>query len=39
MRRALTGAYDIMYVAPERLADSRFIEFASQANHSPNRYR
>ena len=32
MRRALTGAYDIMYVAPERLADSRFIEFASQAN-------
>ncbi len=32
MRRALTGAYDIMYVAPERLADSRFIDFASQAN-------
>lgn len=32
MRRALTGAYDIMYVAPERLVDSRFIEFASQAN-------
>ena len=32
MRRALAGAYDIMYVAPERLADSRFIEFASQAN-------
>mgnify|MGYP002244009819 CR=1 FL=1 len=38
MRRALTGAYDIMYVAPERLADSRFIEFASSGKHSPNRY-
>ena len=32
MRRALAGAYDIMYVAPERLADPRFIEFASQAS-------
>ncbi len=32
MRRALAGSYDIMYVAPERLADPRFIEFASQAD-------
>ena len=32
MRRALAGSYDIMYVAPERLADQRFIEFASQAD-------
>lgn len=31
MRRALAGTYDIMYVAPERLADPRFIEFACQA--------
>ncbi len=32
MRRALAGSYDIMYVAPERLADPRFIEFAAQAD-------
>ncbi len=32
MRRALTGSYDIMYVAPERLADPRFVEFAAQAS-------
>lgn len=32
MRRALAGSYDIMYVAPERLADPRFIEFTSQAD-------
>ena len=32
MRRALAGSYDVMYVAPERLADPRFIEFASQAD-------
>ncbi len=32
MRRALAGSYDIMYVAPERLADQRFIEFAAQAD-------
>jgi ATP-dependent DNA helicase RecQ len=32
MRRALAGTYDIMYVAPERLSDPRFVEFASQAN-------
>ncbi len=31
MRRALAGTYGIMYVAPERLADPRFIEFACQA--------
>lgn len=31
LRRALAGAYQIMYVAPERLADPRFIEFASEA--------
>lgn len=30
MRRALAGTYDIMYVAPERLSDPRFVEFASQ---------
>lgn len=32
LRRALAGAYQIMYVAPERLADSRFVEFARQAS-------
>lgn len=32
MKRALEGRYDIMYVAPERLADLRFIDFAAQAN-------
>ncbi len=32
MRRALAGTYDIMYVAPERLADPRFVEFAAQAS-------
>ena len=31
LRRALQGAYQIMYVAPERLADPRFLEFASAA--------
>ena len=28
LRRAAEGAYDLMYVAPERLADPRFAEFA-----------
>lgn len=32
MKRALEGRYDIMYVAPERLADPRFIDFAARAN-------
>ena len=31
LRRALEGAYQIMYVAPERLVDPRFLEFASAA--------
>ena len=31
LRRALAGAYQIMYVAPERLADPRFLEFAREA--------
>lgn len=31
LRRALDGAYQIMYVAPERLADPRFLEFAQRA--------
>ncbi|MDO4290934.1 MAG: DNA helicase RecQ [Eggerthellaceae bacterium] len=31
MRRALDGAYDVMYVAPERLEDPRFVEFAHKA--------
>ena len=31
LRRALAGAYQIMYVAPERLADPRFLDFAAQA--------
>lgn len=31
LRRALDGAYQIMYVAPERLSDPRFIEFAREA--------
>lgn len=32
LRRALAGWYDIMYVAPERLADPMFRSFAAQAN-------
>ena len=32
LRRALAGWYDIMYVAPERLTDPSFMEFAAQAN-------
>lgn len=32
LQRALAGSYDIMYVAPERLTDPRFIEFAEQAS-------
>ncbi len=32
LRRALEGAYQVMYVAPERLADPRFVEFAQRAN-------
>ena len=37
MRRALAGAYDIMYVAPERLADSRLssLRFAVGSGFSP----
>ena len=31
LRRAAEGAYDLMYVAPERLADPRFAEFARTA--------
>lgn len=31
MRRALEGAYQIMYVAPERLSDERFLAFAREA--------
>lgn len=34
MNRALAGEYDLLYVAPERLEDARFLEFASQANIS-----
>lgn len=32
LHRALEGRYDIMYVAPERLADPRFVEFAQTAH-------
>ena len=32
LHRALDGAYQIMYVAPERLADPRFVEFAQTAS-------
>ena len=32
LRRALAGAYQIMYVAPERLSDPRFLEFAREAS-------
>lgn len=32
LRRARAGWYDIMYVAPERLSDPAFREFAAQAN-------
>ncbi len=32
LRRALAGWYDIMYVAPERLCDPLFQEFARSAN-------
>ena len=32
LRRALEGAYQIMYVAPERLSDPRFVEFAREAH-------
>ncbi len=31
LKRALDGAYEIMYVAPERLSDGRFLEFARAA--------
>lgn len=31
LRRALEGAYQIMYVAPERLADPRFLDFVRAA--------
>ena len=30
MARAIAGWYDLMYVAPERLADQRFLAFAQQ---------
>lgn len=30
MSRALQGSYDLMYVAPERLADPRFMSFAQK---------
>ena len=32
LRRALAGAYQIMYVAPERLSDPRFLDFAQEAS-------
>ena len=32
MNSALAGEYDLLYVAPERLEDARFLEFASQAD-------
>lgn len=32
LRRAREGWYDLMYVAPERLADAQFREFAAAAN-------
>ena len=31
LRRALSGDYQIMYVAPERLSDPRFLDFAQKA--------
>ena len=31
LRRAANGWYDLMYVAPERLADPMFLDFAAQA--------
>ena len=31
LRAAATGAIDVLYVAPERLDDPRFVEFARQA--------
>ena len=31
LQRALEGAYQIMYVAPERLSDERFLAFAREA--------
>ena len=34
LRRAAAGAYDLMYVAPERLAEPRFAEFARTASLS-----
>ena len=34
LRRAAAGAYDLMYVAPERLAKPRFAEFARTASLS-----
>lgn len=32
LKRALAGTYKIMYVAPERLGDLRFVEFVQQMN-------
>lgn len=32
LRRALAGWYDLMYVAPERLADPEFRDFAARAH-------
>ncbi|HIS41205.1 MAG TPA: DNA helicase RecQ [Candidatus Aphodovivens avistercoris] len=32
LERAAAGAYDLMYVAPERLDDPRFLEFARSAH-------
>lgn len=32
MNSALAGEYDLLYVAPERLEDARFLDFAAQAN-------
>lgn len=34
LRRAAAGVYDLMYVAPERLSDPRFADFAAAAQLS-----
>ena len=32
MNQALAGAFDLLYVAPERLSDPRFVDFAARAS-------
>ncbi len=34
MNQALVGAFDLLYVAPERLSDPRFVDFAARASLS-----